>query len=308
MAAGSVPVAAVISRSPANLSICPVTMCTTRFYNHLPVVTGRARFPFNFYPSRRQPPRGHYKGWGVDMHRVENHDAIKPGGRSRVDRSVMFLLFTNLAIIVWAVLEQWNVSDLLWIYWGQSVIIGWFNVHRIVDLERFSTDGLRINHKPVPVTCETQRCTAVFFAMHYGMFHLVYGVFLLTTFRIQPGIPLSGILLCILAFYINHRFSYHDNLKREIDGVPNIGTLMFFPYARILPMQLMVLLGSYIAGNHSNELVFFLLLKAATDVAMHFIEHTLTWPGGGRKTSCPVLARRDDSTGSDPVARVPRTG
>ena len=308
MAAGSVPVAAVISRSPANLSICPVTMCTTRFYNHLPEVTGRARFPFNFYPSRRQPPRGQYKGWGVDMHRVENHDAIKPGGRSRVDRSVMFLLFTNLATIVWAVLEQWNVSDLLWIYWGQSVIIGWFNVHRIVDLERFSTDGLRINHKPVPVTCETQRCTAVFFAMHYGMFHLVYGVFLLTTFRIQPGIPLSGILLCILAFYINHRFSYHDNLKREVDGVPNIGTLMFFPYARILPMQLMVLLGSYIAGNHSNELVFFLLLKAATDVAMHFIEHTLTWPGGGRKTSCPVLARRDDPTGSDPVARVPRTG
>jgi Family of unknown function (DUF6498) len=220
----------------------------------------------------------------MDMDRVENHDTINLSGRLHVDRSVMFLLFTNLVTIVWAVLEQWNVSDLLWIYWGQSVIIGWFNVHRIVDLDRFSTDGFRINHKPVPATCETQRCTAVFFAMHYGMFHLIYGVFLLTTFRIQPGIPLLGILLCIVVFYINHRFSYRYNLKREIDGVPNIGTLMFFPYVRIFPMHLMILLGSHFVGNNTAELVLFLLLKTAADVAMHVLEHSLTWSGGARTT------------------------
>jgi hypothetical protein len=221
------------------------------------------------------------------MHRAENHVAINLGGRLRIDRSVMSLLLTNLATIVWAVLEQWNVSDLLWIYWGQSVIIGLFNVHRIVDLDRISTQGLRISHKPLPATCETQRCTAVFFAMHYGMFHLVYGVFLLTTFRIQPGIPLPGILLCLLMFYFNHRFSYRYNLKRERAGVPNVGTLLFFPYARIFPMHLMILLGSHFAANNTAELVLFLLLKTAADVAMHILEHTLTWPGGGRAARTP---------------------
>jgi hypothetical protein len=212
------------------------------------------------------------------MHGVEDQSAIGPVGRLHIDRTVVFLLVVNLVTIVSALLQHWEVSDLLWIYWGQSLIIGWFNVHRIVDLDRLSNDGLRFSRQPVPPTCETQRCTAVWFAMHYGVFHLAYGVFLLTTFRIQPGIPLSGILLCLLGFYINHRFSYHYNLRRERAGAPSIGTVLFFPYVRVVPMHLMILLGAHFAGNDPSVLVLFLLLKITADVAMHILEHTIAWP------------------------------
>jgi hypothetical protein len=211
---------------------------------------------------------------------VQNSSAIHRAGLLYSDRSLTFLLLTNLVTIVWAVLQQWNVTDLLWICWGQSVIIGYYNVHRIVDLDRFATGGFPIKNRPVESTCETQRCTAVCFALHYGLFHLGYGVFLLTTFRIQPGFPLAGVVLCILAFYFNHRFSYHYN--RERDRVPSIGALMFFPYARIIPMNLMLLLGGRFAGDSTVALVLFLVLKTAADVALHVIEHAMTRAGARR--------------------------
>lgn len=208
------------------------------------------------------------------MHRMQNSSAIHRAALFYSDRSLIFLLLTNLAIVVWAVLQQWNATDLLWVYWGQSVIIGYFNVHRIVDLDRLSTEGFLSKNRPVDSTCESQRCTAVCFALHYGLFHLVYSVFLLISFRIHPGFPLTGVLLCIFAFYFTHRFSYRYNRERD-RTVQNIGTLMFFPYLRIVPMNLMILLGGQFADDNSLALVLFLMLKTAADVAMHVIEHLI---------------------------------
>jgi hypothetical protein len=205
---------------------------------------------------------------------MQNSGAIQRAGLLYSDKSLTFLLLTNLATIVGTVLQGWNITDLLWIYWGQSVVIGYYNVHRIVDLDRFSTDGFIRSIRPVEPTCETQRCTAVCFALHYGLFHLVYGIFLLTTFRIHPGFPVTGVSLCILAFWFTHRFSYRFNRERD-RAVPNIGSLMFFPYVRIIPMNLVILLGGPIAGNDMFALVLLLLLKTAVDVAVHVIEHVM---------------------------------
>ena len=124
------------------------------------------------------------------------------------DRSVTILLLSNLFTIGVALYQQWDVAGLMWVYWGQSVIIGYFNVHRILDLERFSTRGFRINNRPVRPTRKTQRETAVFFALHYGMFQLGYLVFLTLDTPAGVRLPASGVALCVLAFYLNHRFSY----------------------------------------------------------------------------------------------------
>jgi hypothetical protein len=205
---------------------------------------------------------------------MHSGDTIHRAGLLYSDRSLTFLLITNLATVVLAVLQQWTITDLLWVYWGQSVVIGYYNVHRIVDLDRFSTDGFIRSIRPVEPTCETQRCTAICFALHYGLFHLVYGVFLLTTFRIHPGFPVTGILLCILAFWLTHRYSYRFNRERD-RAVPNISSLMFFPYVRIIPMNLVILLGSSIAGDDPVALVLLLMLKTGADLAMHVIGHII---------------------------------
>jgi len=50
---------------------------------------------------------------------------------------------------------------------------------------------------------------------------------------------------------------------------------MFFPYARIIPMNLVILLGGPIAADDPVALVLLLMLKTGADVAMHVIEHVM---------------------------------
>jgi hypothetical protein len=57
------------------------------------------------------------------------------------DPSLLFLLTSNVITIFLAIKENWNLSTIMLVYWFQSVIIGFFNFIRILQLEEFSTKG-----------------------------------------------------------------------------------------------------------------------------------------------------------------------
>lgn len=196
------------------------------------------------------------------------------------DQSLWLLLFSNLVTIFFATKEGWNLSTIMWIYWFQSITIGFFNFVRILQLKEFSTEGFKINDQPAQPTQTTKIYTAFFFLFHYGFFHFGYLVFLLTdTFAKSYGqnlgsIELKSILLTAPIFFINHLFSYIYNRPRDTKK-QNIGTLIFYPYARIIPMHLTILLGSFFV----NALPFFLVLKTFSDAMMHIVEHEVIRKG-----------------------------
>jgi hypothetical protein len=100
-------------------------------------------------------------------------------------------------------------------------------------------------------------------------------LFLVTDTQVQGVLAWAGLAVCVVAFYLNHRFSYRYNREREAGRVPNIGSIMFFPYVRIIPMHLMIVAGSRLKGNSGKGLMVFLLLKTVADVAMHVIGHVM---------------------------------
>jgi hypothetical protein len=166
----------------------------------------------------------------------------------------------------------------MWVYWSQNIVIGFFNFIRIRELKEFSTEGFSINGRPAQPTQETKNHVARFFLMHYGIFHLVYFIFLLVFSRTGwfnradenafSSADSIYIALAALVFLGNHVFSYFYNRPRDI-GRPNIGTVMFYPYARVIPMHLTIILGFFLG----SRLLFFLLLKTLADVIMHVVEH-----------------------------------
>ncbi|MFH1228068.1 MAG: DUF6498-containing protein [Planctomycetota bacterium] len=196
------------------------------------------------------------------------------------DSSAWALVGSNLVTVALAVILKWGLLEILWIYWSQSVIIGIFNVVRILSLKEFSTTGLTMGDKPVPETPAGKRSVAGFFAFHYGFFHFGYMIFLFTPMNmgnqdttawasaLGTVSPLAVILTAGL-FFANHLYSYRFNKESDTEK-PNLGTLMFFPYARIIPMHLIIMFG---ATTGSGALVLFLLLKTAADVIMHAVEH-----------------------------------
>ena len=155
------------------------------------------------------------------------------------------------------------------IYWFQSLIIGGFQVKKILDLKQFSTEGFTMNGKSVEPTEKTKRETAGFLVLHYGLFHFVYFLFLAP--KVFLVINIFG-LVAVTSFFINHLFSYQKNKDTDSGKIKNIGTMMFFPYARILPMHLMIGFAFVLTGS-TFYLVVFLLLKTLADVIMHVVEH-----------------------------------
>src|SRR3954466_3314918 len=98
--------------------------------------------------------------------------------QARSDSSLPVLIAANLVALAIAYLTGMGLRSLMLIYWIQSVIIGVCTVVRILSLSSFSTENFHIDDLPVEATASTKRQTAAFFALHFGIFHAVYLVFL----------------------------------------------------------------------------------------------------------------------------------
>lgn len=191
------------------------------------------------------------------------------------DRSASILILSNLVVIILAVIQRWQIIELLWVYWLQNIIIGFFNWRRMMNLKEFSTENFKSNGVQLPSTKATKQSTALFFLAHYGFFHAVYLVFLIQIIDDIPSLALLHGAIGLAIFFLNHFFSY--NYNRELDDAsrPNIGTIMFLPYLRVIPMHLVLMFAISMDRQSLGPLLFFLLLKTTADVLMHVIEHAI---------------------------------
>lgn len=184
------------------------------------------------------------------------------------DGSIWLLVAVNVAALGIAQWRHWPLAQLMLLYWAQSIAIGISYLLRILSLEQFSTEGFTINDQAVDPTPQTKRKVAAFFAFHFGFFHFIYFVFLLAAPKTPARLD-AWFWLCILGFALNHFWSYRYNRDVDRQGTPNIGTLMFTPYARIVPMHLTIVTGAFLG----KSLLLFGLLKIGADVVMHLVEH-----------------------------------
>ena len=189
------------------------------------------------------------------------------------DLSLWALVGSNLLAIVWAIVGNWPLGTIMAIYWAQSVIIGIFWFFKMITLKEFSVKDFKINDQPVKATQGTKIQTAVFFAVHYGFFHFGYATFIFKGMKLD--IDLNSVIWMATVFVMYQGFSFFYNTKWQQNKKPNIGKMMFFPYARIIPMHFTILLGGWLSqGKFQGNLVLvlFMLLKTVADVAMHTIE------------------------------------
>ncbi|MBI2315165.1 hypothetical protein HYU93_03890 [Candidatus Daviesbacteria bacterium] len=186
--------------------------------------------------------------------------------------SAISLLFSNIIVIILAVVQKWDVSTVLRVYWMQSIIIGFFQFFRILSLRNFSTENLKINNQPAPSTFQTKIYIAFFFIFHYGFFHFIYAIFLFNFFTNQ-ALDLNYLFLGGSIFFLNHSFSFYQNRIIDKQQTQNIGQLMFAPYARIIPTHLIIVFGAILG---QSALIIFLFLKTLVDLIMHTLKHKMS--------------------------------
>lgn len=197
-----------------------------------------------------------------------------------LNASTISLILVNLFTIGVAIWQSWNAGEIILLYYIQSLIIGVFQFFKILDVEKFSVEGVTINGSPAEQTASTKYFFAGFFVVHYGLFHFVYLCFIIT-FLSTGLIKLAFtpyFLLAIFLLITNHLFSYVLNRKADKKREVNIGRMFMLPYARIIPMHLiLILMGilSSFGGGNITILVIFMLIKTLADVVTHNMEHRL---------------------------------
>jgi hypothetical protein len=187
------------------------------------------------------------------------------------DKSSWGLILSNIIVIITALTEKWDLPTVMIIYWIQSIIIGVFNVAKMLSLKMpFKERGV-----PQKEAMIGKIFMAGFFTVHYGFFHFGYYEFLRGSFS---KIDFNLLVITSAVFFINHLFSFIYNYKED-NKIQDITKLMVLPYQRIVPMHITIIFGffimSVIGGQMGAQiaLLLFLILKSIADVKMHFMEH-----------------------------------
>lgn len=179
------------------------------------------------------------------------------------DLGLWMLLGMN-GYLIWYFTQHPTIIDtVVFIFWMQSVLIGVFNFLNMLTLKHFSSDNFTMNGQKV----ESNGCAALFFAVHYGIFHLVYFFFLPSIIK-YAALDWQFIKLSFIGILLAGTVQFlQDKAKNRVYDV-NIGAMFFMPYARVVPMHLMILIPSFF---HISAPIVFLLLKTIADAVMHIV-------------------------------------
>ena len=226
----------------------------------------------------------------TDMNLPTAFSRIVPGDFA-ANPPILALLVANLITIVLAILENWDLATVLFIYWAQSIIIGIFTVITLLsaDTGALAADmGKSLaKHGGNPEVREEyiwlyKGVLAGFFTLHYGLFHWAYFTFIVLSGLFGPvDFAGTGIWVACGLFFFNHLYSYSYHRSSEKQGAKFVSEEFFRPYNRIIPMHLTIIFGSMVVlafqflGIKSviPVLVLFLALKTWMDIRMHLRKH-----------------------------------
>ena len=158
-------------------------------------------------------------------------------------------------------------TTLIWLYWSQSVLMGIFNFFDMLTLKIMKPESITVNEKPIKSPTVVKGFSAVFFAFHYGFFHLVYFVFLASMKKSGP-IQWDFLKYFFFAFLVGQIINFIQHKIQQRKQQANLGTMFFTPYLRILPMHLTILLPNFIPVSGMG---IFLILKSLADVGMYIV-------------------------------------
>jgi hypothetical protein len=225
----------------------------------------------------------------------------EPAGQTnRVPPSAYVLLATNLIPLIGIALHNWTVFQVLLLYWCENVVIGGFNVLRMLTAQPKSEATWAMKLFLIP-----------FFCVHYGMFTFVHGMFVLALFggnkfgglsgaTLVNAVRGAGLTVPVAALVASHGFSFFHNYLGggEYQRVL-LPVLMFRPYGRIVVLHLTVLLGGFLVmalGAPVVAIVLLVGLKTAIDLGAHLKERVKLGgrnPEPGSDVGTTILSPRD---------------
>lgn len=191
--------------------------------------------------------------------------------------SSVLLILANLVPFAGAMFYDWNLGNVMVLYWAESAVIGLFNIAKIIVIGRWFA-----------------LLAAPFFAGHFGGFMAIHFLFLYGLFiqgpRDMSGGDLAEVLQmfynlwpALAMLFISHTYSFVANFlgRREYQD-RTINHQMSEPYRRIVFMHLSLILGgglTLLIGESRPVLIAIIAIKVWLDLRAHIGQRNLKPPG-----------------------------
>jgi hypothetical protein len=208
--------------------------------------------------------------------------------------SSISLIFVNLVPLFGAIFLGWDLTTLLIIYWTENIAIGFWNILKLLkaprvndknnkyhfSIEDSSKEQIERINNPANIGI-TRLFFAMFFFVHYGIFTIVHGAFILTI-GIQTSndflMYLPGVLFTFLLIFISHGISYFTNYigNKEYENT-SLAELMIKPYKRIFITHFVVFIVFILLKDSGNSIlpaIILIVVKTIGDLIFHNIEHS----------------------------------
>lgn len=205
--------------------------------------------------------------------------------------SVFLLVLVNIWPIFGVYFFNWNITNILILYWSENLIIGFINIFKMSlakkpgKLEETNNFIFKLNESPLIKFHNLPKAFLIgYFIFHYGIFTFGHGLFLFTFASngiILPKADLYSTALGIawLLMLISHLVSYWTNFvgKKEYENI-SAYKQMFVPYSRIFVLHICIVAAGFLVvffGSPKPLIILLVLLKIAIDLNLHFREHKI---------------------------------
>ncbi len=177
------------------------------------------------------------------------------------------LVAANLVPLAGVLFFGWSVFSTLLLFWVENVIVGAFNVLRML-----------VAQPQIGAMWAAKLFMIPFFTFHYGMFVTVHGLFVLTLFgTFAHAVQAAGIAPAAWGLALSHAVSFAFNYigtgEYKSALVP---ALMFRPYGRVMVLHIVILGGGFLVATLGSPLIplaLLVVLKTGLDLFGHLREH-----------------------------------
>lgn len=173
------------------------------------------------------------------------------------------LLATNIYILAYYLDYPDSIHTIVLLFYIQSVIIGIFNALDMLTVRNPVENSFTVNGKPG----NRAGCAGLFFLFHFGFFHFVY-LFFLPMFVDMKHLDWGLIRISFWLLLAGSVLEFIYSKRRSRIYQVNIGAMMMMPYARIIPIHLLILAPNFL--DISAPLLF-IILKILADIIMFVV-------------------------------------
>ncbi|MFO7979743.1 MAG: DUF6498-containing protein [Candidatus Aminicenantes bacterium] len=193
--------------------------------------------------------------------------------------SALSLIAANLIPLIGALLLDWSVFLIIFLFWTENLIIGIFNIFKIILAQGEGSDIAK------------KIFTVPFFLIHYGGFCAGHGVFVISVFGKWANADLKDFhnfiqdifidekaIYAVLALFVSHGLSFiYNYIQKGERKKATIDKLMTAPYSRILILHLTLIFGAFLVIQFKTPeagLALLIILKIGVDLSAHLKERS----------------------------------